>query len=86
MYVVELSFDDNPDRLAHRPAHREKLREQREQGVVVMAGPWGDDTGALLIVDIDDAEELERLLEDDPYYRAPGVTIVSKRQWAPVIR
>ncbi|HEU5469917.1 MAG TPA: YciI family protein [Actinophytocola sp.] len=86
MYVVELAFDGNPARLQARPAHREVLKELRERGVVVMAGPWADDSGALLIVDIDSAEELERLLDDDPYYRAPGVTITSKRQWAPVIR
>jgi uncharacterized protein len=85
MYVVELTFDDNPDRLAARPAHREKLHDLRERGLLRKAGPWADDSGALLIFDVDREEDLEQLLADDPYYRAPGVTVASKRKWAPVI-
>lgn len=84
MYVVELTFDDNPARLQARPAHRERLTDLRERGLLRKAGPWADDSGALLIFDVDGEEELNRLLAEDPYYQAPGVTVASKRQWNPL--
>ena len=85
MYVVELAFDDNPARLEARPAHRQRLTDLKERGLLRKAGPWADDSGALLIFDVDSADELERLLAEDPYYRAPGVTVASKRRWTPIV-
>jgi uncharacterized protein len=86
MFVVELAFDENPARLAGRPAHRERLQAHRDAGRLVMAGPFGDETGALLIFDVAGPDELTRVLDDDPYYRAPGVTIVARREWTPILR
>jgi uncharacterized protein len=85
LYVVELGFDGSPRRLELRPAHRELLKYLREQGLLVMAGPWEDDSGALLIFNVDDAAELDQLLEADPYYRAPGVRILRKVPWTPIV-
>jgi uncharacterized protein len=85
MFVVELSFDGDPARLELRPAHREKLRDLRERGLLRTAGPFADESGALLIFDVDSAEEVDRLMAEDPYYRAPGVTVVSTREWTPVV-
>jgi uncharacterized protein len=85
MFVVELSFDDNPARLEIRPEHRKRLADLRERGVLRTAGPFADDSGALLIFDVDSADEVDRLMAEDPYYRAPGVTITSKRRWTPII-
>ena len=86
MYVLQLAFDDNPERLRHRPAHRELLASLKERGLVAMAGPYADDSGALLVFDVPTVEEFEALVESDPYYRAPGVTIAAKREWNPIIR
>jgi uncharacterized protein YciI len=86
MFLLELSFDDNPERLEHRPAHRELLVSLKERGVVAMAGPYADESGALLIFDVATVEEFEAIVAADPYYRAPGVTIAAKREWNPVVR
>ncbi|GIF64651.1 hypothetical protein Ais01nite_26860 [Asanoa ishikariensis] len=86
MYLLELAFDGNPERLEHRPAHREVLAALKERGKVAMAGPYADESGALLIFDVATEEEFEALVAADPYYRAPGVTIAAKRLWNPVIR
>ncbi|GAA1839964.1 YciI family protein [Asanoa iriomotensis] len=86
MYVLELSFDGNPERLAHRPAHRELVSGLKERGVVAMAGPYADESGALLVFDVATEEEFEALVAADPYYRAPGVTIAAKREWNPIFR
>ncbi|WBB65989.1 YciI family protein [Micromonospora sp. WMMD812] len=85
MFCVELSFTDNdPRRLAIRPAHRERLRALFEQGEILASGPWQDDSGALLIFTVD-RERLDQILAEDPYYTAPGVEVVSVREWHPVV-
>jgi uncharacterized protein len=85
MFVVELTFTDDPARLAARPAHRELLRQLHADGVLLMAGPFPDDSGALLIFDVDDAAELDRILDQDPYYTTPGVTVSRRQPWSPII-
>lgn len=86
MFVVELALADDPRRLAARPAHRERLARLHEQGLVVMAGPFADDSGAIVILDVPDADAVERVLADDAYYTTPGVTVLRQVEWAPVIR
>ena len=86
MYLLELAFDGNPARLELRPAHRERLARMHAAGELVMAGPYADDSGALLLFDVADLAALARIVDDDPYYRAPGVTIVRQQEWAPIFR
>ncbi|MEO3755955.1 YciI family protein [Streptomyces sp. B6B3] len=86
MLIVELTFapDPSPARLAARPAHREVLARLHAEGRLVAAGPWADDTGALLVFDAD-RPALDRIMEADPYYRTPGVTVAGVREWTPVV-
>ncbi|MGP4115336.1 YciI family protein [Streptomyces sp. 4N509B] len=84
MLIVELAFTATPERLAARPAHRVLLQRLHDEGRLVAAGPWEDDSGALLVFDTERAE-LDRLLATDPYYRAPGVEVLGVRAWAPVV-
>jgi len=52
-----------------------------------MAGPWHDDSGALLVFRADgaDSAEIDEILASDPYYTTPGVTIDALRQWSPIV-
>ncbi|MFF9034299.1 YciI family protein [Streptomyces sp. NPDC014892] len=84
MLIVELALTASPERLAARPAHRALLNRLHEEGHLVAAGPFADDTGALLVFDTDRAE-LDRILDTDPYCRTPGVQVVGVREWAPVV-
>lgn len=84
MVILELEFTDDPRRLAARPAHRERLIALHSAGTLVLAGPWADDTGAVLIFDAD-FDEVERIVSDDPYYAAPGVRVRSVREWQPIV-
>ncbi|MGK5743286.1 YciI family protein [Micromonospora sp. URMC 103] len=84
MICVELAFSDDPRRLEARPAHRERLQALYAAGEVLAAGPWADDSGALLIFTGDRAR-VDQILGEDPYYTAPGVTVVSVREWSPVV-
>jgi uncharacterized protein YciI len=83
MYVLELAFDDDERRLAARPAHRERLARLYAEGTLVMAGPWADGSGALLIFRTDEPG-LREIIAADPYYSAPGVTVVGYRRWTPL--
>jgi len=84
MLTVELTFTASSERFAGRPAHRALLARLHEERVLVAAGPWANDTGALLIFDVERAE-LDRILAADPYYRTPGVTVLHVREWTPVV-
>jgi len=85
MYVLELEFGDDQRRLLARPAHRERLLALRASGQLVMAGPWSDDSGALLVFNTD-RESLQRILSEDPYYYStPGVHIKFLREWKPIV-
>lgn len=81
MFALELAFDDNPARLELRPAHRARLGALAADGQLLAAGPWGDESGALLVFDVPTREDAERLVAEDPYCAAPGVTVVALREW-----
>lgn len=85
MIAVELSFYDDKERLAARPAHRDRLARLRAEGRLLAAGPWADDSGALLLFSGDDLDEVRRILAEDPYYTTPGVRITALRCWQPVV-
>jgi uncharacterized protein len=84
MYVLELAFDDDERRLAARPAHRERLAGLRAEGRLAVAGPWADDSGALLVFTTDE-RGVREIIDADPYYRTPGVRVVALRPWTPIV-
>jgi uncharacterized protein YciI len=86
MYAVQLDYSDDDARLELRPAHRERLTALVADGRLLAAGPWPDDSGALLIFRVDTRGELDAIMLDDPYYTVSGVTVASIREWSPVTR
>lgn len=84
MYVLELAFTDDPRRLAARPAHRARLIALEKDGLLRIAGPWADDSGALLVFQTDEPG-IREILAGDPYYTTSGVTIVATRAWQPIV-
>lgn len=84
MICVELAFTEDPARLELRPQHRERLRALHEKGDLRLAGPWDDESGALLVFDCQ-RSTVDQVLADDPYYAAPGVSVASVRTWNPVV-
>jgi len=85
MIAVQVAFAPEAEaRLAHRPQHRERLAALLAEGTLIAAGPYADESDALLLFDADRAA-VEAAIADDPYYRADGVTVVSIADWSPVI-
>lgn len=82
--LLELDFTDASERIDARPAHRTFLAQLYEDGRLLAAGPWADDSGALLLFDVDRAE-LDSILDTDPYYHTKGVSVARIREWTPVV-
>ena len=85
MWMIELRFAPTPERLAARPAHRGRLTTLHGAGVVQMAGPLADDSGALILIDVPDQAAVESFLDADPYFSTAGVTVVHAREWHPFL-
>jgi uncharacterized protein YciI len=85
MWIVELTFTAGPERLGARPAHRQLLMQLHDQGIVRLAGPLADDSGALIVFDAADRDVVDRLIAADPYFGTPGVTVEKIRQWEPFL-
>ena len=84
LIAVELDFTDDPRRLDARPDHRNRLAELHATGTLLAAGPWEDDSGALLIFKAS-TDAVRAIMQADPYYATLGVRVVSVRPWRPII-
>ncbi|MEV0408173.1 YciI family protein [Actinoallomurus sp. NPDC050550] len=84
MLIVELAFTEHPERLAARPAHRQFLARLHADGRLIAAGPWADDSGAMLIFDVD-RPGLDAIMDADLYYNTPGVRVHDVREWTPIV-
>jgi uncharacterized protein len=56
----------------------------KADGVVVLAGPFADDSGALVVLDVPDRAAAEAVVAEDPYYSLGGVEVTNLRQWRPL--
>lgn len=70
MKFVILGFD-GPEgqarRKIHRAAHLANLEPLDRQGRVLLAGPFTDLAGSLIIIEATSIEEAKQIAQDDPY-------------------
>ncbi|HEV2783650.1 MAG TPA: YciI family protein [Actinophytocola sp.] len=67
-FTVETRYTEDRDRLAAvRPGHRDYLGRLADEGKVLAGGPFADDKSGLAVYRVADADELDRLLAEDPY-------------------
>ncbi|NGZ03293.1 MAG: hypothetical protein CV090_09615 [Nitrospira sp. WS238] len=70
MKFVILGFD-GPDgqakRKLHRPAHLAGLESLNRAGKIILAGPFTDQTGSLIIIEADSIEEAQKIASEDSY-------------------
>jgi uncharacterized protein len=50
-----------------RPAHLERLNQLDRQGKLVLAGPFADRSGSLIIIEAESEEEARNIIRQDPY-------------------
>ena len=87
LYALYIRFTDDTDkRLATRPVHREWLRSMYDAGKVVEAGPFTDDSGAIIVYDVADKEAAEAQFAQDPYSLTGGIVeLVTFHEWNRVL-
>jgi uncharacterized protein YciI len=50
-----------------RPSHREYLTGLQNENKLVISGPFSDDKGGLLIYEAESAEEVDKMVREDPF-------------------
>jgi len=73
-FVLEYRYDDLDARARVRPDHLAYAQSLHENGTVVLAGPIGDGSGAMMVLRADSEEEAAKVVENDPY-TAAGVGV-----------
>lgn len=64
-----------------RPVHRQYLTGLKEKGQLAAAGPFTDDSGALIVYEADSKEAAEALLKADPFNQAGIFVKYVMRPW-----
>jgi uncharacterized protein YciI len=69
-FVLEYRYADLDARARVRPDHLAYLKSLHERGTVVLAGPVGDGSGAMMVLQAGSEEEAARVVKEDPYTTA----------------
>ncbi len=75
------TFTSAEARMAHRPAHREYLNEMVAQGKLLMAGPFADESGGLIIFEVNDEAEVDAIMAKDPFTTRDVFATTEIRPW-----
>jgi uncharacterized protein YciI len=65
-YVAHLTITDVEKNKEVRPAHLEYINRLFQEGKVIMAGPYVDGKGGMVIYQADSFESARQLAENDP--------------------
>ncbi len=68
-----------------RPVHRQYLTNLLQTGRLVAAGPFTDDSGALIIYEAESRDAAENLLRGDPFYQNGIFQQFQLRPWNSVM-
>ncbi|WP_035805219.1 YciI family protein [Kitasatospora mediocidica] len=83
-FVVEFEYNvDRDGRQETHPAHAENLYSLADQGIVLLAGPLVGENSGLLVYEVADRDELQKLLDDEPYVKAGLVSRTRVLEWTP---
>ncbi len=85
-YAAIIEYSQDKDKVQSiRPVHRQYLTALRERGQLVAAGPFTDDSGALIVYEAASAEEAEKLVRGDPFHQNGIFLRYVLRPWNPVL-
>ena len=85
-YAAVIEYTRDMDKVQSiRPVHRRYLMSLRERGQLAAAGPFTDDSGALIVYEAASVEEAERLLQGDPFHQNGIFLTYVLRPWNPVL-
>jgi len=74
LFVLEYRYADLDARARVRPDHLAYMQSLYQDGTVVFAGPVGDGSGAMVLLQVGSEDEAEEVVMGDPY-TAAGVGV-----------
>ena len=84
-FVLEYRYADLEARARVRPDHLAYLQSLLEEGTLVLAGPVGDGSGAMMVLQVASEQEARRVIDADPYTAAGVGANHVLRPWNVVI-
>lgn len=72
MLFVVIGYDGpngQKGRKLYRAEHLKRLEVLEEEGRLILAGPFTDKSGSLIVMEAGSKEEVEAFMEEDPYVR-----------------
>ncbi len=85
-YAAFVDFNPEPSKVAeNRPAHREYLAAMKKAGKLVVAGPYIDMSGGILVYETATPEETDQILREDPFFTSGIFVKWVIRPWNPVM-
>ena len=66
-FLVLTTFSSAEKRMAHRAEHRVYLNQLVDQGSLLMAGPFADERGGLIVFEAEDETAVRAMMDDDPF-------------------
>jgi uncharacterized protein YciI len=80
-----ITYADAPALIsATRPRHRAYLATLFEQGKLLLAGPFTDDSGAMFLFEAEDLQQAQAWIAADPFHAAGIFAEIDTRPWKPV--
>lgn len=85
-FAAMLSYGDDVERRQEvRPSHREYLQGLLAEGKLLMSGPFGDDSGAIIVYEAADVAEAQELLSNDPFAQQGVIVDATIKEWKVVM-
>jgi uncharacterized protein YciI len=85
-FAAIIEYSPDKSKIAEvRPSHRTYLAGLKAQGKIAITGPFTDDSGALIVLEADTAEEAESLLRSDPFSQNGVFLRWVIRPWNPIM-
>jgi uncharacterized protein YciI len=84
IFAAVIQYGPDKAKIAEvRPSHRQYLLGLRDAGKMAINGPFGDDSGALIVYSAETKEEVDAMLREDPFAKAGVFASWTIRQWNP---
>lgn len=81
-FAAMLQYGEDAERRQQvRPSHREYQRGLLEAGKLLQAGPYVDDSGAIIVYDAADLSEVQELLTNDPFAQNGIIHGATIKEW-----
>lgn len=80
-FLVQTTFSSAEKRMAHRAEHRVYLNQLVAEGKLLMAGPYADESGGIIIFEAADQAEVESMMANDPFTINGVFATTTIREW-----